>query len=115
MRKSDIVKAIAAEAFLAPLVAETPVDTSCSEIADVLARGEKATIRGFGTFAATGRTARIGRNQASGKRIEIPASTSVSFTASRALRNALSRRPAWSSGTGGNVADEYGHRGGGLC
>ena len=90
MRKSDIVKRIAAEAFVTPLAAETAIDIMLSEIAGALARGEKATIRGFGTFAATSRAARIGRNPATGERIEIAASKSVSFKASRALRDAVS-------------------------
>ena len=90
MRKSDIVKRIAAEAFVTPLAAETAIDIMLSEIAGALARGEKATIRGFGTFAATSRAARIGGNPATGERIEIAASKSVSFKASRALRDAVS-------------------------
>ena len=90
MRKSDIVKRIAAEAFVTPLAAETAIDIMLSEIAGALARGEKATIRGFGTFAATSRAARIGRNPATGERIEITASKAVSFKASTALRDAVS-------------------------
>ena len=90
MRKADIVNRIASEAFVTGLAAETVVDVMFSEIAEALARGEKTTVCGFGTFAATSRPARMGRNPATGERIEIPASRSVSFKASRALTDTVS-------------------------
>ena len=62
MRKSDIVKRIAAEAFVTPLAAETAIDILLSGIGEALARGEKVTLRGFGTFSTTKRAARVGRN-----------------------------------------------------
>ena len=89
MRKSDIVKRTAAETYVTRLAAETGVNILLEEIATALARGEKVVIPGFGTFARTSRVARIGRNPRSGEDIEIPASNSVSFKASKALKDAI--------------------------
>lgn len=89
MRKSDIVKHIAGEALVTPLAAQTAIDLLLSEIAEALARGEKVTIRRFGTFSTTRRAPRVGRNPQSGEPIDIPASRSVSFKASRILKDAV--------------------------
>ena len=89
MRKSDIVKRIAAEALVTPLAAQTAIDLLLSDIAEALARGEKVTIRGFGTFSRTQRAPRVGRNPKTGEPIDIPASPSVSFKPSRVLKDAV--------------------------
>ena len=89
MRKSDIVKRIAAEAFVTPLAAETAIDILLSGIGEALARGEKVTLRGFGTFSTTRRAERVGRNPQTGERIDIPASQSVTFKASKALKDVV--------------------------
>ena len=88
VRKSDRANRIAAEALVTPLTAQTVVDITFSEIGEVLARGEKITIRGFGTFATTRRTERVGRNPRTGEPAAIPASTSRSFRASTSLSDA---------------------------
>ena len=91
MLKSDIVKRIAADALVTPLAAETAVDILLSEIGDALARGEKVTIRGFGSFSTTDRAPRVGRHPRTGEPIDIPASRSVAFKASRVLKDAVNR------------------------
>ena len=48
------------------------------------------TIRGFGTFATKSRAEPIGRNPGADERIEMPASKSVSFKASKALKDVVS-------------------------
>ena len=89
MRKSDLVKRIAAEGFVTPVAARAAVEFVFSEIGDALARGEQVTIRGFGTFSMTSRAARTGINPATGERIDIPASNSISFKAARALKDGV--------------------------
>ena len=89
MRKSEIVKRIAAEAFVTRLAAETAVNILLEEIGAALARGEKVVIPGFGTFTRTSRAARMGRHPRTGEALEIPASNSVSFKASKSLKDAV--------------------------
>ena len=107
MRNLAVVNPIDAESIVTRVATETALDIVISEIADALAGGEMVTIPAFGTLAATSRAARMGRNPATGKRIEILASKSVSFKASRTLQNALTRRPDVCSDSGADVADEY--------
>ena len=86
IRKSDIAKRIAAEALVTPLAAQAAIDILLTEIAEALVRGETVTIRGFGTFSTT---QRVGRNPRTGEPVDIPASRSVSFKASRILKDAV--------------------------
>ena len=94
MKKSDLVKRIAAEAMVTSLAAGTAVDLVFSEIGEALARGETATIRGFGAFSTTSLAARAGSNPATGEQIGIPALKSVSFKASRGLNEMVNSAQA---------------------
>lgn len=58
-------------------------------IASVLKFGDNLTIKGFGTFKVEERAARKGRNPATGQEIDIPASKTVKFTPSSALKDEL--------------------------
>ena len=83
------MKRIAAVSLVTPLAAQTDIDLLLSEIAEALPRGDKVSIRGFGTFSTTQRAARVRRIPQTGEHIDIPASRSVSFKASRILTNAV--------------------------
>ncbi|MEG1508393.1 MAG: HU family DNA-binding protein [Akkermansia sp.] len=50
-------------------------------------KDDKVQIMGFGTFATKTRTARTGRNPKTGDTINIPASKTVAFKASSALKD----------------------------
>ena len=63
-------------------------------IAEALARGEKVSIAGFGTFATRSRPARQGRNPATGESIAIAASTAPSFKAGKTLRDGVNQQTA---------------------
>ena len=89
MRKSDIVKRIAADTFLTPLAARIAVDAVFSEIGEALEKGEQVMIYRFGRFTAVRRGAHVGRNPRTGERVEIPALKSVSFKPSPALKDVL--------------------------
>ncbi len=56
-------------------------------IASVLKFGDSLNIKGFGTFRVVERAARKGRNPATGKEIDIPASKTVKFTPAKALKD----------------------------
>jgi DNA-binding protein HU-beta len=59
------------------------------EVIEQLERHGKLTIRGFGTFRVAERAAREGRNPRTGEAIHIPASRTVTFSASAALKDRL--------------------------
>lgn len=63
------------------------VETVFTEIAKALAEGNTVEISGFGKFEVTERSARTGINPATKEKIEIPASKSVKFKLSKALKD----------------------------
>ena len=88
MSKKDQIKAIAEMADVSIAVAErchtALITTLSAEIKS--GKGELHTI---GTFKAVQRAARTGRNPRTGDKIEIPASVKVSFSAAKALKDAV--------------------------
>ena len=54
-----------------------------------VANGEKIAIAGFGTFEAVKRAARTGRNPKDGSTIQIPASKSPKFKASKNFKDVV--------------------------
>ena len=55
-----------------------------------VAKGEKVTLPGFGTFETRERSAREGRNPQTGETMQIAASTAPAFKAGSALKKAVS-------------------------
>ena len=62
------------------------MDAITSAISDSLARNEKVTLVGFGTFQVMKRKARRGVNPQSRERLDIPAKNVVRFRAGKGLR-----------------------------
>jgi DNA-binding protein HU-beta len=85
--KADISKAKAAE------IVEIMFSTKSGEgiIAVELDAGHKVNITGFGTFATKSRSARTGRNPATGATIHIPAKNYAHFAPAKGLKDRVSR------------------------
>lgn len=65
------------------------VDATIKAIQDTVIAGEMVQIVGFGTFETTTRSAREGRNPATGESISIPASKAPKFKAGKAFKEAV--------------------------
>ena len=91
MNKSDIAGRVADRMRLSKFAAESAVDIVLEAIAEALAKEEAVRIAGFGTFATRSRSARTGRNPATGERVAIAASKAPSFKAGKALRDAVNK------------------------
>jgi len=65
---------------------ETIVNAMFEAMADVLARGERIEIRGFGSFGVKQRRARQGRNPRTGELVEVAAKRIPFFRAGKDLR-----------------------------
>ena len=89
MNKTELVKAVAEKADLTLVAAGEVVNAVVEVIGNALVEGQEVAIPGFGTYKVSERAARTGRNPATGATIEIPASKSVSFKASKALNEKL--------------------------
>ncbi len=83
MNKSELIAAIAAKSGLTKADATRALDATIDVVKDAIAKEDSVSLVGFGTFELRKRAARVGRNPRSGKTIDIPASTSLAFRASR--------------------------------
>ena len=90
MTKAELVKKLKEGAGLDTLAqAENAYNTLFSMLAEALKKGDSVSISGFGSFKTVKRAARKGRNPRSGVEIQIPESTAVKFTPSKALKENL--------------------------
>lgn len=85
MNKSELVRAIAAEAGLTKADAQKTLNAFIKITGETLKKGDKIVIPGFGSFAVTTRSARTGHNPQTGATIEIPAKKTVKFKAGSEL------------------------------
>ncbi|MDY4696315.1 HU family DNA-binding protein [Selenomonas montiformis] len=91
MNKTELVAGVAEKAGLTKKDAEKAVNALFDCVQQALAGGEKVQLIGFGTFEVKKRAARKGRNPRTGQDIEIPASSSPSFKAGKALKDAVNK------------------------
>ena len=91
MNKTELVAGVAEKAGLTKKDAEKAVNALFDCVQQALAGGEKVQLIGFGTFEVKKRAARKGRNPRTGPDIEIPASSSPSFKAGKALKDAVNK------------------------
>jgi len=87
MTRSDLVAAIA---FRFPSLVAKDAEISVKEILEAigqcLARGDRAEIRGFGSFSLNHRPARTGRNPKTGKTVLVPAKYVPHFKVGKEMR-----------------------------
>ncbi len=89
MNKAELVEEVASRTGLTKKAARETVDTITSAITDSLARGEKVTLVGFGSFKVRKRNPRRGRNPQTGKEIQIPAKDVPKFEPGKNLKGAV--------------------------
>ncbi|MFZ5424741.1 MAG: HU family DNA-binding protein [Patescibacteria group bacterium] len=89
MTKQDLINAVADKAGLTKVDSGKALDALVEVISSALARGEKVTWTGFGTFEVRTRAARMGRNPQTGAPLHIPAGKRPAFKAGKGLRDAV--------------------------
>lgn len=90
MNRTELREAIATETGLSGAQADQALSAVLDTITATLAKGEKVTLPGFGTFETRERSAREGRNPQTGETMQIAASTAPAFKAGSALKKAVS-------------------------
>lgn len=85
MNKTELVAAMAEKAGLSKVDAGKALNAYIDVIKEQLAKGEKVSLIGFGTFGVVDRPARTGRNPRTGKTIKIAAKRSAKFKAGKGL------------------------------
>ena len=90
MKKDGLVDAVMKDAGIeVKKQAVAAVDSIFDTIVKTMGRGEEVAITGFGTFKVVKRSARQGRNPATGATIQIAASTKPKFRAGKLLKEAV--------------------------
>ena len=89
MTKQHLVDALADKAGLTKVDAGRVLDALEGTISEALARGEKVTWTGFGTFEVRTRAARMGRNPQTGAALHIPETRTPAFKAGKGLKEAV--------------------------
>ena len=89
MTKTDLIAAVAEKTGLKKKDAEAAVSAVLSTVAENLAKGEKVSLVGFGTFEVKERAERDGRNPSTGESIKLAASKRPVFTAGKALKDQI--------------------------
>jgi len=86
MNKAELVEEVADQTGLTKKVSREAVDAVISAITDSLAREERVTLVGFGTFQVRQRKARRGVNPQTRETIQIPAKNVPKFRPGKGLK-----------------------------
>jgi DNA-binding protein HU-beta len=89
MVKADLISKVA-EIGITKKQSGEVVDAFVAAIKGALAKGDKVSLVGFGTFSVKDRAAREGRNPRTGKKIKIPKKKVPSFRPGKELKDAVS-------------------------
>lgn len=89
MTKADLIEALANKLSIGRAEAEKALNIVLDDIVHALRQGDRVNISGFGTFSASAREARTGRNPKTGESIQIAASRSAKFKPGKQLKDSL--------------------------
>ncbi len=92
MNKSELIETIAKEADLSKAAAGRALESLLSTIVKSVSKKQDVQLIGFGTFKATRRAARTGKNPRTGAPIKIAAATVPKFSAGAAFKAAVNKK-----------------------
>jgi DNA-binding protein HU-beta len=86
MNKGELIDAVAEKANVTKKQADAIVSATLEVVQEAVAKGDKVTIVGFGSFEPRERKERTGRNPQSGKEITIPATKVPAFSPGKGFK-----------------------------
>jgi len=92
MKKSELIDALAAKTDTTKAAAGQALEALIDIITAEVAKGEDVTLIGFGTFKASQREARTGRNPKTGEALTIAATTVPTFKAGAGFKAAVANK-----------------------
>lgn len=98
MNKSALIDITAQQAGISKVAAGKALNAILAAVVKAVAKSDSVTLVGFGTFKASKRAARTGRNPQTGKEIKIAATTVPRFTAGATFKAAVARKKAAKKG-----------------
>ena len=91
MNKAELVEEVAGKVGLTKKETNNVVDAITSAITDSLARNERVTLVGLGTFKVRRRKARTGVHPQTRERLDIPAKNVVRFKGGKSIRDKVGK------------------------
>lgn len=91
MNKTELIEAVAEQTGQSKSTVEAVLKSLTDTIATTVAKKEQVTLPGFGTWKASERAARVGRNPQSGEEIKIAATTVPSFKAGTGFKEQVKK------------------------
>ncbi len=91
MNKAELISAIASKAGMSKASAKKALDAFMDAVSEALAKGERVSLVGFGTWKVAMRQARKGRNPRTKEVITIPAKKVVKFVAGSNLSDKVAK------------------------
>ena len=92
MNKEELVQEITKKAKVTQKDATEVLNSLVATVQKTVAKGEKVTLVGFGTFESRKRAARTGRNPQTGKEIKIAAKTVPAFSAGKKFKEMVNKK-----------------------
>jgi DNA-binding protein HU-beta len=91
MKKSELIAHIAEMADMPKTKAALALEAFVKTVGNLLSKGDKLILPGFGSFDVNKRKKRAGRNPQTGKPIVIPAAKVPRFRAGKALKEKVNK------------------------
>lgn len=92
MNKGSLVTEVANRTGIEKPEVARVVNATLDVVREAVAKGERVTLSGFGTFERRRRHARVGRNPHTGRAVPIPPTLRPAFRPGKAFRDAVGRR-----------------------
>ena len=89
MNKGELVAKISEDLEMTQKQVDEVVSALLEEVKGQVAKGEKITLTGFGTFQKRDRKGRVGRNPRTGEEIQIPPSSVPAFSAGKQFKDTV--------------------------
>jgi DNA-binding protein HU-beta len=89
MNKQELIDAVAGSTGESKAATGETIDAVLDAVTHAVTEGNAVQLIGFGSFSMGARSARVGRNPATGAEIQIPAAKTVKFTAGKAFKDAV--------------------------
>ena len=90
MNKTELIDIVAKKSGMTKVETESLLTTTLEIIVETVAKGERVTLVGFGSFEARERKARYGRNPQSGEKLYIPSARIPTFSVGNFFKNKVS-------------------------
>lgn len=89
MNKGELIDSVSEKTEYSKKSCDEIIKAMLETIQESLVNGESVSFIGFGTFSVGERSAREGKNPATGEKIKIPATKVPKFKAGKALKDAV--------------------------